>query len=182
MEFKMQEILRRSFRGLAMMMVCAAWAVSHQVSAAAGERAANMAPPEACALLTNTDVQKVTGRKMFTEPTPMSLKGGAGALCGFDNAQVILFSGDNSETLWDGFLKGFGYGDVQKYPVSGLGDKAYAFYFKPQNEHQDAGTFIVVSAGKRTVAVSVSAEEGQPSESVQPQAVELAKMVLAKLP
>jgi hypothetical protein len=177
----MQKPLREIRLSLIASLVLALECLNPQMSRSAVVDSTNAGQLQACNLLSNADVEKVTGQKMYSEPTPMALKGGAGALCGFDNAQVIVFSGSDSEVLWEEFLKAFGYNDVQKYPLSDLGDPAYAVYFEPKNEYQDGGTFVVVPSAKRTVAVSVSAKKGQPAESVQPQAVELTRLVLAKL-
>jgi hypothetical protein len=40
---------------------------------------------------------------------------------------------------------------------------------------------VVVRVGQHTIGVSVEAEEGKPAESMQPQAIALARMVAAKL-
>lgn len=170
---------RLRFNGLGLGIVCAILGAVES-PAAAGETSLSAA--EACALLDSAEVERVTGQKMYGEPTPMSLKGGAGALCGFDNTQVIIFKGKDSERLWNNFLEGFGYGGVQKHPMPNLGDRAYSFRFVPENKYQDAGTFIVVLNSERTFAVSVSAEEGEPPQSTEAKAVELAKIVLTKLP
>ena len=133
---------------------------------------------EVCGLLTYAAVTEVPGRQMYFEPEPMSLAGGAGAVCAFDEAQIIVFEGDDSETLWNSLIAGFGYADVERFPVPELGERAYSFYPVPQIRYQDTAAFVVVVQEARTVAVSVNAEEGQPAESVLPQAIQLLRIAL----
>ena len=175
----MQSLSWSNSVGLGPGIVCAILAAANPPAAA---EETTVSATEVCELLGNAEVERVTGQKMYNEPTPMSLKGGAGALCGFDNAQVIVFTGKNSKRLWSSLLEGFGYGSVQNHRVPDLGDGAYSFYYVPENKYQDAGTFIVVSNNERTFAVSVAAEEGQPAQSTEAKAIELAKIVMTKLP
>ena len=62
---------------------------------------------------------------------------------------------------------------------SGVGNRASVFYAR--NKYEDTNAFIVVTASPHTLGISVAAEDGKPAESVQPQAVALAKIVVAKL-
>jgi hypothetical protein len=102
---------------------------------------------------------------------PMSLAGGAGALCDSDVVWVIVFSGENSKALWEELIKNSGRGEEERHPVSDLGDQAYALYPKPRNENEYPTAIIVVTIGQHTAAVSVRAQQNRPAESVQPQAV-----------
>lgn len=166
---------------LVLLSAFATWsALSAQAPAESGT-AVKPGAIQACSLLSNSDVESVTGRRMVDAPHPTSLAGGAGSACTFHAAQLILFSGEKSEEHWEAFLRNFGLGNETRHPVPGLGDRAYAFYPKPQNASQDPNALVVVTVGQHTVAVSVAAEQGKPAESAQPQAVELATMVAAKL-
>jgi hypothetical protein len=136
--------------------------------------------PAACSLLSNADVEKVTGRHLYTDPDQTSLAD-AGSACTFDIAQVILFSGDRSEERWTAYVRRWGHGDEPRLPVSGVGDRAYVFYPKPRDQYEGVHAVVVVRVGQHTIGVSVEAEEGQPAESVRPQAIALARMVAAKL-
>ena len=134
----------------------------------------------ACSLLSKTDVAGVTQRTQFTDPDLTPLAGG-GSACTFDNAQLVLFSGANSDDLWNAYLKNFGHQNDTRHPVSGIGDGAYFFYPKPRDQYEGVNAVVVVHVGQHTLAVSVEAEQGNSADSVQPQALALAKMVWAKL-
>ena len=131
----------------------------------------------ACSLLSRAEVDKVTGRKSYVDATPFN--GGAG--CSFDNGQVMIFRGNDAEAQWEMTVKGFGQEKAPRTPITGLGEKAYAFYPPAKNKYQDTGAFVVVKKGNAIIAVSVNAPEGQSPQSVQPQAVELAKLVFSRL-
>jgi hypothetical protein len=135
----------------------------------------------ACSLLSNAEVAKVTSRQLFTAPEATSLAGGAGSGCTFDVAQLVLFSGDNAEENWEAFLKNYRHDKDKRYPLEGIGERAYGFYPKPRDKYEDTNAFVVVKLGQHMIAVSVAAEEGKPAESVQPHAVALAKIVVSKL-
>jgi hypothetical protein len=97
-------------------------------------------------------------------------------------AQVIVFSGPNSQSDWDDFAKNFGHEKEEHDPISGVGDSAYSFFPKPRDEDENTTAFVVVQSGQYTIAASVAAEAGQQAKSVEPQAIALAKLVLGKLP
>lgn len=139
-------------------------------------------PPEACALVTKADFERITARTTYSEPEQMSLAGGAGSLCEFESGQLWLYPGDKSGELWKSVVKGFGNQDDPRTPVDGLGDRAYSFSPTPRNAYQDTGIFIVVTQGDTTFTVSVLTVADEPVESVRPLAMELARFVLAKLP
>lgn len=141
------------------------------------EDARGTASISACTLLTNADIEKVTGRKMFTEATLML----GGALCGFDVAQLIVFLGEDAEQRWENMLKSFGHQNEKRFPVPELSDTAYAFYPKPKTEFEDTNAFVVVKADRQVVVLSVASEARQPAQAMQPQAIELTKIVLNKL-
>jgi hypothetical protein len=52
---------------------------------------------------------------------------------------------------------------------------------KPRDEHEDTIALLVVQVEPHTVAVSHPADEGKPAESVQPQVMKLAEIVIARL-
>jgi hypothetical protein len=141
-------------------------------SALASAQTAKQSGIQACSLITKADVERVTGQKQFSDPTPI------GSGCGFDNAQVLIYS---SETAWESTMKIFGQDKAARTPITGLGDKAYSFNSTPRTKNEDANAFVVVTKSMYTIAVSVAAPEGKSPASVQPQALELAKIVLGKL-
>ena len=84
-------------------------------------------------------------------------------VCGYDNGQVLLFTGEGSNAAFDRLLASFGQEDLPRSPVNGLGDGASALFYDPENPYQDHGAFVVFGAGPPTVAVTVYAEEGEPA-------------------
>ena len=134
-----------------------------------------------CSLLSPDEVEAATGQKIYGQPQPMAL-GSTGGLCDFENAQVILFDGPNSEAAWDSMVAAFGYPDLERTPVPELGDRAYWVHPVPQSKYQDDGVFVVVPGDARTIAVSVNAAEGQAAESTLPAVIDLTALVLQRLP
>ncbi len=139
-------------------------------------------PPDACALVTRADFERITARTLYSDPTPMSLAGGAGSLCEYESGQLWLYPGDESGALWESVMKAFGDQVDARTPVEGLGDRAYSFSPTPRDEYQDTGIYIVVTQGDTTFAAAVWTVADEPVESVRPLAMELARFVLAKLP
>ena len=135
---------------------------------------------EACSLLSKDDVEHATQREEQSEPDLTPLRDG-GSACSFENAQLVLFTGSNSGAAWNAYLKNFGHGTEARHPLPGIGDAAYFFYPKPRDQYEGVHAVVVVNVGQHTLAVSVEAEEGKAAESVQPQALALAKLVTTKL-
>jgi hypothetical protein len=138
-------------------------------------------PVEACSLVTNAEVGKVIGRELQDVPGPMSLGNGSACTYGYGAAQIIIFSGPNSQTSWEDFAKNFGHETEERHPISGIGDSAYSFFPKPRDEYENRTAFVVVQSRQYTIVTSVAAETGQQANSAEPKAIELAKLVLAKL-
>jgi hypothetical protein len=133
----------------------------------------------ACDLVSNADVEKVTGRRLQDPPGRLSTVQKTQSACDFWKAaiQVALFSTRLSQEHVNRALDGNGF-DRTKHPVAGVGDSA-SIYFTPKGKGPEG--FLVAYAGTRTVTVRVKMEPGQPSESAQPNAVGLAKLAVAKL-
>lgn len=132
---------------------------------------------DACSLFTKAEFDAVRGTPSYAEPSAV----GSDAICGYDGGQVFLYSGPNAKAQWEATLKSFNLDDVAKVAVEGVGDSAYAFYTKPQNQYQRADAFVVFSVGEHTAAVGVQAPKGQPGESVHDKAVALAQKAAARL-
>src|SRR3954447_24880364 len=69
------------------------------------------ATADVCSLLTNADVERVTGTRLYGDPEPTALGGGLACPYGGGAAQVILFSGEDSGQRFDAFVQAFGHGD-----------------------------------------------------------------------
>lgn len=136
---------------------------------------------DACSYLTNEEVERVTGRELLFKLTSVPLPNGAGTVCDSNIVRVIVLAGENSEQALKKMIKDFGREGEERFPVSDLGDRAYALHLKPRTEHERPTALVAVTSGVTTAAISVRAEEGQLAESAQPAAVELAKIVVSKL-
>ena len=141
--------------------------------------ASAQAPADACALMGRDEFEALTGKTEYNDPTSMPL--GEAAVCGYDNGQVLLFTGEESMAAFDRLLASFGQEDLHRTPVDGLGDGAFALFYDPENPYQDHGAFVVFGAGPPTVAVTVYAEEGEAAEAALPQAMAVARAIAAKL-
>jgi hypothetical protein len=137
---------------------------------------------DACSLLTNADVERITGAHLYGDPDPTALAGGTACTHGGGAAQVILFSGGDSGQWFDAFVQAFGHGDEPRHPAPEAGDGAYVMYPKPQNKYQDTVGLLVVPLAGQTLGITLAAVEGKPVESVQPGLIALAKAVQVQLP
>ena len=134
-----------------------------------------------CPFLSDEDVERVTGRKQLFQLTSMPLPDEAGPLLDSGIARCIVFSGENSERLWENMFQQSGRTNLDRIPILDFGDKSYALHLEPRNEHEYPTALIVVTRGPDTAVISVRAMEGEPANAAQPQAIELAKLVMARL-
>ena len=162
--------------------IAASWlAFSAPPAIAQGAVPAGPTPEYMCGLLTKAQVEKEIGRKLFGEQEGMRI--GGGAVCDFDGgeAQVMLFTGANSEANWEGMLKRFGHEKAKRTPVPGLGAPAYVIYPPPKNQYQETVAMVVVRIGKGTLIVSSSVNKGEPAEKALAPTIALTRLVLPKL-
>jgi hypothetical protein len=139
------------------------------------------APSAACALLSNAEVAKITGRPSYDEPQGTQLTNG-GSACDYDAANLTLFSGPKSGEHYEALLKNFGKDKAPRTPVPGIGDSAYLMVLTsgPTSE-PDRHAVLVVRQGTHTLAVSLEAQKTQAPPSLQPQLTSMAKTALGKL-
>jgi hypothetical protein len=137
-------------------------------------------PSAACALLSNDEVVKITGRRSYTEPEGTQLTNG-GSACDYDSANVTLYSGPKSEEHYEALLKNFKKDQTPRQPVAGLGDKAYLMYPKPRDKYEGNHAVLVVRQGVHTMAVSLEAQGTETPQSLQPKLTAMAKTALARL-
>ena len=146
------------------------------------EPAANAKP---CTLLTDAEVEKyiARGQKLYDKGEGASLGGGAGSTCdwGGGRGQIIVYSGPKAEEGMNALLKAFGQDKEPKQPVAGVGDRAWVIYPKPRNQYQARVAFLGVKTGPHMLGISLEADDGKPTESVLPDVVSLAKVVVGKL-
>ena len=177
----MRAMLRTTFVTLVALATCAESSSPEAQSSAVRRTKGGMI--EACSLMTNAEIEKITGRRLYDAPEATTLVGGTGSACtyGTGAAQIILFQGENSDERWNAFLKAFHRENETKYPVSGVGLPAHALFPKPRNEYEDAVAFLVVKVGQDTLGVSMQVDKSRPADAALPDLVTLAKTVIAKL-
>jgi len=134
---------------------------------------------QACSLVTRADVRKAIGRDPYVDPEPF---GNNGWICNIGVGEIKLYSGPNSWEQWEATLKGFSKENDPKTPAPGFGQRAYFLYPKPDNKFQGSYAFLVAQQRAHTVAVSLEAPEGRPSESMRPALEALMKTILERLP
>ena len=135
---------------------------------------------DACALMSSDEFEALTGKTEYTDPT--SMPWGEAMVCGYDNGQVLLFTGADSNAAFDRLLASFGQENLPRTPVDGLGEGAFALFYDPENEYQDHGAFVVFGPAPPTLAVTVYAEDGEEAEAALPQAMAVARAIAGKLP
>ena len=161
-------------------LMIALLSVPMRVSRLAAQTSAPADGIHACDLLSNTDVEKVTGRPVQKPQDRLSDVGKTQSFCSFRDARVwiALFSSTSASQKHVNQELEVGGFDKTKQAVAGVGDSA-AIYFRPKGK--DPRGILVAYAGDRTLTVGVKMDAGQPSDSARPFATGLAKIALAKL-
>lgn len=135
----------------------------------------------ACALLSDDEVVKMTGRRSYTKPEGVQLKDG-GSSCTWDaGVNINLFSGPRSADQHEALLRAFKQDKTPRQAVTGIGDSAYATAWMG-NKYQGNHAVLVVRKGAHTMGISLQAEGADTPQSVQPKLMTVAKAALAKLP
>lgn len=135
----------------------------------------------ACALLSDQEITKMTGRPSYTKAEGVQLKNG-GSSCTWDSGvNINLFSGPGSAEQHEDFLKAFEQDKTPRQTISGLGDSAYATAWMG-NQYQGNHAVLVVRKGVHTMGISLQAKGSETPQSVQPKLITVAKAALAKLP
>ena len=146
---------------------------------------ARSATPTACSLLTDAQVKTLIYRGQPADrPEEMKVgRGGAGSACAYSGGahQLILYSGGNSQSELEADLAPY-LGKGTRQPISGVGDQAYIMFLVPQNQYQRPTAVLVSRAGPHALSVVLaSASKESTAESLQSEAVEVAKAAVAKL-
>jgi len=134
---------------------------------------------QACSLITRADVKKATGMDPFVDPESA---GQGGWICNVGTGELKVYSGPKSWEAWESTLKSFKQDKEAQTPATGIGDRAYFFYPKPDNKYQGHVAFLVAKSGNYTLALSLDAPDDQPAESMRPALESLMKTILARLP
>lgn len=119
--------------------------------------------PNACGLLTRTEVDQLINRGKTVSGTPeaIAVAGGKGSVCDYPGgAQVWLYIGPNSHSHFEPILKAFGITEKDKKPVTGIGDKAYMFYLARDNPVEN-GPYLVMTVGAYTAVAQIAAHKSE---------------------
>lgn len=143
------------------------------------EKQSNAVP--ACALLTNDEVVRMTGRRSYTPPEGVQFKSG-GSSCNWDSGvNINLFTGPRSAEQHESLMKAFKADKTPRQPVAGIGDSAFATAIMG-DKYQGNHGLLVVRKGAHTLGISLQAEGAETPQSVQPKLLTVAKAALARLP
>jgi hypothetical protein len=164
--------------------LAAAWqplcAQSRQDQVAAERNRTMAGKVKACSILTNAEIKEVTGRnqpwELNEEPYDM------GSVCDWGTIVTLrVFSGDKPEEQVDWTLKNYKKDSDKRNPIAGFGASAFIMHPTPRDQYEDVATILVGRAGQQMFMLSLIAPDGQTAESVQPQLIALAKMVVGRL-
>ena len=139
-------------------------------------KAAPVPAPNACELLNTVDVERVTGEKSEFAPVPAEV----GAACLWEHVKLHI-AVDTVDQRIATATKDFGLQGAKPVPIAGVGEKAMAFAPQPKDKSEDKFVYVLVKQGRYLVNVSVLIPKGKTAELVQPQAVEIAQIVLGQL-
>ena len=114
-----------------------------------------------CGLLTSAEVAKhiVRGRPTYDQ-TPDAHRMSGGAICVYEDGEIGLWAPPNAERNFEAFLKIFEADKAKRYPVAGLGDKAWISFPPPKDEYQDRVAYVVAYVGQKLVMVGLYAHDG----------------------
>jgi len=145
----------------------------------AGQSSAAKNPMHACDLVSNAEVERVTGRHLTEDPGRLGTVQHTESACDFWKAatQVALISTPLSRKTVNRILEGNGL-DQTPHALSEVGDSA-SIYFTLKGKEPEG--FLVAYVGARTLTVRVKMNPGQQAESAQPYAVALARIAAGRV-
>jgi hypothetical protein len=145
----------------------------------AGQSNAPKGYVHACDLVSNADVEKVTGRHLKDDPGRLGTVQHTESGCDFWDAsiQVALIMSRLTQKSVSHVLEANGF-DQTQHTLSGVGESA-SIYFTTKGREPES--LLISFVGTRTLTVRVKADAGQPPESAQPYAVALAKIAVGRL-
>ncbi len=138
---------------------------------------------DGCPYLTNEEVEKATGHKLDRFKLElMPFPDGKGVACESPAGGMIFLSGPDAEERFAALVESQGRSLDGKVPVAELGERAYALHLEPRTEFEKPTVLVVVNSDQGTAAVSIKGVAGVDLKTLEPQAIELAKIVVSKLP
>lgn len=145
----------------------------------AGQSSAAKDSQHACDLVSNTEVERVTGRHLTEDPGRLGTVQHTESACDFWKAQtqVALISTPLPRKTVNRILEGNGF-DQTQHALSGVGDSA-SIYFTLKGKEPEI--FLVAYVRSRTLTVRVKPDPGQQAESAQSYAVGLARIAAGRV-
>ena len=115
-----------------------------------------------CALLTSAEAIRHIARGQPTyNQTPDAVSVAGATLCEYPfGGQIGVWSAPNAEGNLERFLKLWKADKATRYPVSGVGDRAWIMFPVPENEYKDRPAYLVSHVGQRIVTVALFARKG----------------------
>ena len=166
--------------------LCLGTVVALQLSAAASVVVAHVpasalkgqAGIHACSLVTEAEIQRVTGttNRMNTPPSRGDAPSG-GSQCNYVGLDIALTPGVNAQNFESNRKSAAQQRNTTTEPLAGVGDEAY-YYVRTRSSSSNVG--VVFRVGTYQVALGDSV----PSDSVEkfkPKVVELARIAAARL-
>jgi hypothetical protein len=163
--------------------LCLGTVITVQLSvAAAGALAPSasegQAAVHACSLVSEADIQRVTGttNRMNTPPSREDAPGG-GTQCNYVGLDIALTPGVNAQNFRSNRASAGQQANTTTEPLAGVGEEAY-YYVRTRSSSSNVG--VVFRVGTYQVALG----DRVPADSVEkfkPKLVELAKIAAAKL-
>jgi hypothetical protein len=160
------------------LLIVTLWALPAR-SPLAGQSTTAKNPPHACDLVSNAEVERVTGRHLTEPPGRLGTVQRTESACDFWKAatQVALISTPLPHKTVNRILEGNGFSQTP-HPLSGVGDSA-SIYFTPNGKKPEG--FLVAYVGARTLTVRVKMNPGQQAEGAQPYAVGLGRIAAGRV-
>lgn len=164
--------------------LCLGAVVTLQLSAAASAAQAPASPPKgqaavhACSLVSEADIQRVTGttNRMNTPPSRSDTPSG-GTQCNYVGLDIALTPGVNAQNFQTNRASAAQQRGTTTEPLTGVGDEAY-YYIRARSSSSGVG--VVFRVGTYQVALGDNVPSGS-VEAFKPKIVELAKIAAAKL-
>jgi hypothetical protein len=135
---------------------------------------------EECPYLTNAEVEAETGSELLFKFSAMPLPDGPGTACDSSVVRVIFIPGENAASRWDVMMQGAGRAEEERFPITELGEGAYALRLEPRADNEYPTALVVVPLGTDLLGVSVRAEDGEAAAAAEPHAIALMKLAIPR--
>jgi hypothetical protein len=126
-----------------------------------------------CALVSRAEVEKVTGRKLFTEPEPYG-----SWICSFGEGELKVY---RSMDGWEQTMRTFKADKTPRTPAPAFGAGAHFIVMKQESLGYPVA-ILAANAGRHTLVLSLDGQEGKSAEPLKPMLETLMRSAIARLP